>query len=88
MILASAKKTKKIVTIEDNVLTGGLGSAIMQLINKNELGDVCVKMFGYPDEFIQQGNVDELDNLYGMDYKAIACTILNTFTIGKKFKAL
>ena len=88
LILASAKKTKKIVTIEDNVLTGGLGSAIMQLINKNELSDVCLKMFGYPDEFIQQGNVDELDNLYGMDYKAIACTILNTFTMGKKFKAL
>lgn len=88
MILTSVKKTKKIVTIEDNVLTGGLGSAIMQLINNNELNDINLRMFGYPDQFIQQGNTDELDNLYGMDYKAIACTLLNTFTLSKKFKAL
>ena len=88
MILASLEKTGNVVTLEDNVVAGGFGNGILQLISKNDLDDVKVKLFGYPDEFIQHGNVDQLDALYGLDYQSISCEILNTFRVGKKFKVL
>lgn len=88
MILASAEKTKRVVTIEDNVVYGGFGSAVLQLVNSKGLGDVSVKMFGYPDEFVQHGSIDQLDKLYELDYAAITCRVLDVFRLGKKFKVL
>ena len=84
MILASAKKTKNVVTIEDNILSGGFGSAVLQLINNNEMKDVSVKMFGYPDKFINQGSMDEIEKLYGLDYQSITDNILKEFKPNEK----
>ena len=88
MILASAEKTKKVVSIEDNVVTGGFGSLVLQIINDEELENIKFRNFGYPDEFVQHGNIDELDRIYGLDYQSISCEILNVFRVGKKFKVL
>lgn len=60
-----------ILTIEDNVLLGGFGSAVMQAIalqdeNKPEIGRRTVKSFAYRDSFIPQGGVERLQSLYGV----------------------
>ena len=68
-ILTSIRKTKKFITIEDHILTGGLASAIKDLvINEN---NIAGKYFAYPDEFIKHGTCDELEKMYGMDAESI-----------------
>lgn len=71
MIIESVRKTKKVVTIEDNIIYGGLRSMVLDSLYKNELNNVLVKSFGYPDEFIKQGSVAELERKYGLDEDSI-----------------
>ena len=71
-ILNSIKKTKKCITIEDGVITGGLGTSIKELIVDEDLRDVKIKSFAYPDKFIEHGSIAELEKKYGMDAKTIA----------------
>lgn len=71
----SIRKTKNVITIEDGILKGGLGSSVMEFINEYKIEDVFVKMYGYDDVFVQHGSVEELENLYGLDAKSIALSI-------------
>ena len=71
----SIRKTKNVITIEDGILKGGLGSSVMEFINEYKIEDVFVKMYGYDDVFIQHGSVEELEKLYGLDAKSIALSI-------------
>lgn len=59
----------RIVTVEDNVITGGLGSLVAQFFADNKK---IVKMFGYPDKFVEQGGVTELMDDYGLKVQDIA----------------
>ena len=69
-ITASAKKTGSVITIEDNVKTGGLGSMIATVLE--EEGVRCkFKIFAFPDKPITHGTIDELDRLYGLDTMSI-----------------
>ena len=70
-ILNSIKKTKNCITIEDGVITGGLGTSIKELIVDEDLRDVKIKAFAYPDKFIEHGSVAELEKKYGMDAETI-----------------
>lgn len=88
MILTSASKTKRVITIEDNVIIGGFGNAVLQLINQNDLEGVKVKIFGYPDEFIPHGDIDQIDRIYRLDYQSIVCEVLSSFQVNKRFKVL
>lgn len=65
-------KTKRVITIEDNSLKGGLGTSIIELLSEYNLSDVRIKTFGYPDEFIKHGSVQELEEQYGLDANSIA----------------
>ena len=53
------KNFKTIITIEDGVIKGGFGSAILEFSAQNNYMS-NIKILGIPDEFIEQGNVDEL----------------------------
>ena len=68
----SILKTKKVITIEDNILIGGFGSQIANLIEDNELENIKLYKFGYPDEFIKHGATSEIEEKYGLDAKSIA----------------
>ena len=70
-VIASAVKTGNVITIEDNVKIGGMGSMIASLIA--ERGIKCkLKIFAFPDSPIPHGTVDELDAYCGCDAAAIA----------------
>lgn len=60
-----------IVTIEDNVITGGFGSRINKFIIDNDY-NIKVRNLGIDDEFIEQGNVDDLYDLVGLSPEKIA----------------
>lgn len=75
-ILKSIRKTKKVITIEDNILKGGLGSQVEEIIIKEGINSIHLKKYGYPDEFIKHGSVDEIENKYGITAIKIAKEIL------------
>ncbi len=74
-ILKTAKKTKKIITIEDGILKGGLGTAVIEAINNSDIRDVKVKTFGYDDCFVKHGMVKEIEKKYKLDAESIAKNI-------------
>ena len=67
VILEAARRTGKIITLEDGVLRGGFGSAVLELLAENGLTDVEVKMLGIPDHFVEHGPIPILRGLCGMD---------------------
>ena len=76
-IIKSIEKTKHVITIEDNLLKGGLASAVLETINKNELENIKIKTYGYDDIFIEHGTVEELEDKYGLTAKKISEDIQN-----------
>ncbi len=64
------KNHKKIITIEDNSLCGGMGSAILEFMSDNSYNAV-IKRLGIPDKFIEQGTVEQLHAECGYDYNGI-----------------
>ena len=70
-IYTSIKKSKLIVTIEDGTIINGLSSAVKEIMIKNNLDKIRLLSFAYPDEFIKQGSIEELEKLYGMDKESI-----------------
>ena len=70
-IIKSIEKTKKVITIEDGILNGGLYTNILDLINRNNLENIKVIPFGYDDCFITHGSVDELEKEMKIDIKNI-----------------
>ncbi|SKB49304.1 1-deoxy-D-xylulose-5-phosphate synthase [Salegentibacter holothuriorum] len=56
------KKYKAVITIEDGVVTGGFGSAVLEFATKHDY-KVKIRNLGLPDEFIEHGNIDELQEI-------------------------
>ncbi len=75
-LLSVAGRVPKIVTIEENALQGGFGSAVVECLNDAELS-VKVKRLGVPDRFVEQGGVDRLKAKYGIDEEGIFLSALS-----------
>lgn len=69
-ILNSIRKTHKFITIEDNIMEGGLAAAIKDLVINEK--NISGKFFGYPTEFIKHGKAEEIEKIYGLDAESIA----------------
>ena len=65
LIRELAKSHKKLITIEDNVVSGGAGSAVAEFIHNEKL-DVSLDIIGLPDEFGEHGSQEELYDMYGL----------------------
>jgi 1-deoxy-D-xylulose-5-phosphate synthase len=66
-----AKKTGKVVTVEENVLQGGFGSAVLELFQERGLFSIQVKRLGIPDLFVEHGAQALLREKYGIDENGI-----------------
>ena len=69
-------KIKKIVTIEDGVLDGGFGSAVLEFIERAHIPGMKLKRFGLPDIFIEHGRRSELFSKYNLTPQAICDVII------------
>ncbi|MEQ6359026.1 1-deoxy-D-xylulose-5-phosphate synthase [Thermoanaerobacter thermohydrosulfuricus] len=78
LILDISNKVKFIVTVEDNVIAGGVGSAILELLNSNGIYKPVLRL-GFPDKFIEHGDVENLFKKYNLDAESIANTILQKY---------
>ncbi|OYU81133.1 MAG: 1-deoxy-D-xylulose-5-phosphate synthase [Flavobacterium sp. BFFFF1] len=65
------RKFRKIITVEDGVITGGFGSAINDFVNLHRY-KTAVEVIGIPDRFISQGSIEELEKMCGLDSKSLA----------------
>jgi 1-deoxy-D-xylulose-5-phosphate synthase len=66
-----ARKIGKILTVEENVLQGGFGSAVLELLQEKGLSSVQVKRLGIPDLFVEHGPPAVLRAKYGIDEAGI-----------------
>lgn len=62
-ILEVARRTRHLIVMEEGCITGGVGSAVLELLAANGLSDVKVKLFGIPDRFIEHGAIPILHRL-------------------------
>ncbi len=68
------QRFSKVITIEDGTRCGGLGSAVLEWMSDHGFSPV-VKRLGLPDEFIEHGPVNELQQIAGIDVETIKETI-------------
>ncbi len=59
-----------LITIEDGVITGGFGSAILEFASQNKYSK-SIRILGIPDQFIEQGTVEQLQSYCGIDVKSL-----------------
>ncbi len=69
-IITSAKKTNRVITIENHSVIGGLGSAVCELLSENY--PLKVTRIGINDEFGQSGSAKELMAFYGLNSEKLA----------------
>ena len=69
MVTRYAGTCDLLVTMEDHVLAGGFGSAVLEVLNDAELMTPVIRV-GWPDQFIEHGRVEDLRRRYGVTAEA------------------
>ena len=64
------RRFKKIITVEDGVRNGGMGSAVLEWMSEHDYQPV-VRRLGLPDKFVEHGKVSELQTIAGIDKESI-----------------
>ncbi len=72
-VIASAKKTGKVITLEEHSIIGGLGSAVAEVLAEN--CPTAMKRIGVEDVFGQSGNAKALMKEYGLDSDGVYAKI-------------
>jgi 1-deoxy-D-xylulose-5-phosphate synthase len=78
-ILEIARRTRKLIVMEEGVVAGGVGSAVLELLAAHGLSEVQVRLFGVPDQFIEHGAIPILHRLCMLttqDFEAAARDLL------------
>ncbi len=75
LLSQTALQIKKIMTIEENVLQGGFGSAVLEMLAEKNISGLQVKRLGIPDEFVEHATQAELRKKYGLDEEGIVGAI-------------
>ena len=75
LILELAKTHDVFVTVEENVIAGGAGSAVLEFLQRQKIL-MPVLTIGLPDRFVEQGSREELLSLCGLDAKGILQNIV------------
>jgi len=77
MIIRLAQGTRRLVTIEDHVVTGGFGSAVLELLESRGIHDIDVRVIGCPDKPIEHGAPSILKELYGLSSSHLKDVVRN-----------
>mgnify|MGYP001809588504 FL=1 len=71
LLLQLAKRFGRLVTLEENALQGGFGTAVLELLEEQGI-QAQVLRIGYPDQYVEQGEQHELRAMHGLDKEGIA----------------
>lgn len=80
LILEVVRRCGRAITVEENVVAGGFGSAILELLAAHQLHGVPVEVLGIPDEFVEHGQPKLLRERYGLDAPGIARRAMQHFS--------
>ncbi|HIE17432.1 MAG TPA: 1-deoxy-D-xylulose-5-phosphate synthase [Dehalococcoidia bacterium] len=79
LIMGLAASTKRLLTVEENALAGGFGSAVLELLGKIKLEGVKVECLGLPDRFIEHGTQELFRAMFKLDSEGIAKCVTAAF---------
>ncbi len=71
LICRFSEEAGRLITVEENVLDGGFGSAVLELLQTRGLHSVEVRRLGIPDVFVEHGSQGQLRQAYGIDSQGI-----------------
>lgn len=86
LIRSLASRMDNFVTVEDNAIEGGFGSAVIQSLQKQSMTHVAVKILGLPDRFIDHGTPEELHKQLKLDGQGIA-ELTKAFLVSREGKS-
>ncbi len=69
---------KLLVTMEENVMSGGFGEHVASYVNEKDL-DIKVQVIAIPDAYVEHGNVDRLKEDIGIDAKSVYEKVLSMY---------
>ena len=78
MLHGIGKTYKSIMTVEDGVITGGAGSAVLEFMEDNGY-KLPVHRLGLPDRFVEHGPVGKLYEVCGLDKASLGAFIKEQF---------
>ncbi|KAF0135334.1 MAG: 1-deoxy-D-xylulose-5-phosphate synthase [Candidatus Saganbacteria bacterium] len=74
LILKYARGADLVITVEEGIINGGFGSAVLELLAKEK---ISVSIIGLPDKFIEHGKREEILELFGLTTKGIYKRVKN-----------
>lgn len=77
LILHFARNCGRLVTIEENALMGGFGSAVLELLEQEGLFNIQVRRIGITDRIVEHGEQKIIRHLLGLDAEGIYKTTMN-----------
>jgi len=89
LIGSLAQEIKYVLTVEENVISGGFGSSVLEHLSELNIPGLKIKRLGLPDEFIEHGPQNLLRKRFSLDAEgiareAVALTGAVRFIAGKK----
>ncbi len=81
-LLGAARSGKKIVTLSEDALAGGFGSAVWECLDEAGMGDAILLRIGIQDQFVQHGSISRLREDCGLTPEAVAEKIEKSMNIG------
>ncbi len=79
LVVSEATRTRRIMTVEENVLAGGFGSAVVEAISDAQISGVEVHRVGMPDAFVEHGTAADQRRQLQLDAEGIVHQALNRF---------
>ncbi len=76
LVVESSKRSRALITVEENSLRGGFGSAVLECLQEEGLEDARVLRMGVPDKFIEHGPREKLLEMIGLSPEGIAVRAL------------
>jgi len=84
LIIEYVKKIKKIIIVEDHVLDGGFGSAVIEMLTDKGVTGFSLKRIGIKNRFVEHGPQDVLRKDYEIDYTAVVTAAIQLY--GRKIE--
>ena len=81
LLAATALSLKRVLTVEENVLMGGFGSAVLELFERKGISGVTVRRLGIGDKFVEHGQQRELRKIFGIDEDGICAAVRQMLTV-------
>ena len=83
LILQKLTSASLLVTVEEHMLEGGFGSAVLEMLNEKNVTGIMVKRIGIGDYFVQHGNTERLKKENGLCADHIVTTVREALKKGK-----